>query len=183
MSFEDFWLNVYLFRVVNSLDHPLPNTFFYYFSFLGSGFVLIPVAIFLWFRRRHKFKAFIMAIAVETLIVSLLKVTLNQPRPATLLEDVKLMFPLYYRSFPSGDTAMAFVLAGILSHGEGFRIRLVLYLYALLIGVGRVYLGVHFPIDVLAGAVIGVLSAYLSIRFLTPTSRKGVSTSKRLTEL
>ncbi len=164
MSLENFWLNIYLFRVVNSLDHPFLNSFFYYFSFLGSGFVLIPIAVFLWFKSKRKLKALAVAILIESAIVILLKVTLNQPRPASLLEDVKLLVPLYHRSFPSGDTAMAFVIAGVLSYGEKVWLALFLYSYALLIGIGRIYLGVHFPLDVLVGAVIGMGSAIFAVK-------------------
>ncbi len=166
MSFENFELNVKLFRVVNSVDDPILNAFFYYFSFLGSGFVLIPVAAYLWLRNREKLKSLLLALLIETALVSVLKVALNQPRPALLLEDVKLLVPLYHRSFPSGDTAMAFMLAGVLSYGEGFLFKLLAYGYAVIIGIGRMYLGVHFPLDVLVGALIGLGAAHLSNRYL-----------------
>jgi membrane-associated phospholipid phosphatase len=171
MSLEDFWLNIYLFRVVNSIDHPLLNLFFYYFSFLGSGFFLIPVTALLWFWRRHKLKALAVGVVLETALVSLLKIYLNQPRPATLLEEVKLLVPLYYRSFPSGDTAMAFLIAGVLSYGERAWIKLALFTYATLIAIGRIYLGVHFPLDVVVGALIGLLCAYVSLKLLSTTRR------------
>ncbi len=163
MIIEDFSLNTELFRIVNSARSPLLDTFFYYFSFLGSGWVILPLLLFLYFRARDRIKPLLSALALETAIVLLLKTFLNQPRPASLLEDVNLMFPLYWRSFPSGDTAMAFTIASVLSHRSPLWLRILLYAYAALIGYGRIYAGVHFPLDVLAGALIGIGSGKLTL--------------------
>jgi undecaprenyl-diphosphatase len=59
-------------------------------------------------------------------------------------------------SFPSGHTALAFTIAVMLSD---WRPDLKNYLYSLavLIGFSRIYLGAHFLVDVLAGALLGYL--------------------------
>jgi len=169
MIVEDFSLNIQLFRLINSARNSFLDTFFYYFTFLGSGWVVPPLLVFLYLKARERVKPLLFALALETVLVVTLKLFFNQPRPASLLEDVNLMFPLYWRSFPSGDTAMAFTIASILSYKSPPWLKALLYGYALLIGYGRIYTGVHFPLDVLVGALIGVgsgkLTLYLYNRF------------------
>ncbi|AAC07576.1 lipid A 1-phosphatase LpxE [Aquifex aeolicus] len=165
MVIEDFALNLELFRLINNARHPLLDVFFTHFAYLGSGYVLFPLLIFLFIFRKEKVKPLILAIILETVLVISLKTFFNQPRPAILLEDVNLLFPLHWRSFPSGDTAMAFTIATVLSHGEKLHIKAILFLYAFLIGYERIYAGVHFPLDVFVGALIGIICGIISLKY------------------
>jgi undecaprenyl-diphosphatase len=65
-------------------------------------------------------------------------------------------------SFPSGHTSAAFVFAMLLSQ---FYPALMVpgFILALLIGAARVLLGVHYPTDIAAGALLGVVSALLAL--------------------
>jgi membrane-associated phospholipid phosphatase len=66
-------------------------------------------------------------------------------------------------SFPSGHTSAAFTTATSLSlYFPKWYVILPSYLWAASVGYGRLYLGVHYPTDVLAGAVVGAGSAWLS---------------------
>ncbi len=65
-------------------------------------------------------------------------------------------------SFPSGHTAGAFIMAGVL--GNFLPMLLIpLFLWAIVVGLSRIYLGVHYPSDVIAGAVLGISSAQFGI--------------------
>lgn len=64
-------------------------------------------------------------------------------------------------SFPSGHTAVAFAVACALA-GQGHILAPLCFVLALGIGISRVYLGAHYPLDVLAGAVLGVGSGFLA---------------------
>lgn len=94
-----------------------------------------------------------------------LKAAVNRPRPAVTdptliaLEDVRI------HAFPSGHTSSAFALATSISldHPRWYVITPA-YLYASLVGYSRCYLGVHYPSDVIAGALLGTGSAWLSDR-------------------
>jgi len=82
----------------------------------------------------------------------------NRPRPCLALTGARVFRALNNNnSFPSGHTCaaitMAFVLAQTFPHAA-----LLLFILAVMVGISRIYLGVHYPTDVLAGAAIGYFS-------------------------
>lgn len=74
-------------------------------------------------------------------------------------------------SFPSGHAAVAFAGAFVLSRVAP-RGRVVWWPIAVVISYSRIYLGVHYPLDVVFGAAAGVVCAFLVMR-LTHAARKG----------
>ena len=166
MSIEELPGNVELFYLINGSRHPLLDLFFSFFYLLGKGYVLVPVAILGLFLDRRRLKVLLLAVVLETAVVLSLKLTFNEPRPASILENVYLIERVYHYSFPSGDTALAFVIACFLSSVLPRYLRPLPWIYALLIAYGRVYVGAHFPLDVLVGAVLGLVSWKLSCRAL-----------------
>lgn len=101
-----------------------------------------------------------MAGAVLTLwpLVEMLKWFTACQRPFIHLPHLKIIgWRERSLSFPSGHTAQAFLLAVLLDQGMalGGLFHLGLYALALLVGLSRMYIGMHFPRDVAAGALIG----------------------------
>jgi membrane-associated phospholipid phosphatase len=154
---ENFFLNIELFRLINGNHTPFWDRFFLFYRYAGTAWVLLPAIFFAAKMRPRRLSVLILAVAVQTLIVYTLKAVFAQPRPAALLENVHLLQPLYKYSFPSGDTAIAFAVAwSFVTRQKRLWVRLLLPFCALLVAYERIYLGVHFPLDVLAGAVIGM---------------------------
>ena len=94
-----------------------------------------------------------------------LKVAVNRPRPAVTDPTLTALEGARIHSFPSGHTSSAFALATSVSidHPQWYVVGPA-YLYATLVGYSRCYLGVHYPSDVIAGALLGSGSAWLSDR-------------------
>ncbi len=112
--------------------------------------------------RRDGALALILALLVGSLLVQGLKAGFDALRPAGVLalDTFRVIGPaLRGHAFPSGHSATAFMVAGVmLGFGvRGWRCGLVLALAAL-VALSRVVVGAHWPIDVLAGAAVGWFS-------------------------
>ncbi|MBU0479043.1 phosphatase PAP2 family protein [bacterium] len=86
-----------------------------------------------------------------------LKFLFARPRPCNVLLDVRtLVSTSTTYSFPSSHATNIFALATILSN-KYRSFRFYFFSVALVVGTSRIYVGVHYPFDVLAGAVVGIL--------------------------
>jgi undecaprenyl-diphosphatase len=105
-----------------------------------------------------------LALQVATVAVRALRGAVPRPRPYIAGTAVQLVQRRPGPSFPSRHVASAFALALPAARAHPWLGRAMLLL-ALLLGLSRVYSGLHYPSDVLAGAAIGVASARLVERF------------------
>jgi len=123
--------------------------------------------------------ALLIAALFATAWVHVLKPLLVHPRPLSVLgaDAVNVIgVELFYRSFPSGHTATAFTLAGvILLRGVHPALAGIALLLATLAGVSRAVVGAHWPLDILAGAFGGWLAAVIGValgrKWTVPTGR------------
>jgi len=112
------------------------------------------------------------ALFVSNILVYILKIIIAEPRPFLTLPNVELLVSeneIY--SFPSGHTASSFAVAMIIGlkyklnlKGKSFRLIYPLLAFAGVIGFSRIYIGVHYPLDVIFGAIIGLFSALLVLK-------------------
>lgn len=70
-------------------------------------------------------------------------------------------------SFPSGHAVVFFALATVVFLQMSSRWGIVMYFFAALIGVSRIFIGLHYPVDIIGGAVIGMLIPII-VRLLLP---------------
>ena len=103
------------------------------------------------------------AIGVNTAITVALKYSINRDRPFVTYPDIIKKSAAGSPSFPSGHTSLAFATATSLSlEYPKWYIIVPSYAWAGTVGYSRMHLGVHYPSDVLAGAVIGAGSSWLT---------------------
>ena len=128
-------------------------------SHSGDGYlqIILPVSVFIVSPEQAKPFAWLvlLAFAIERPLYFLLKNTLKRRRPPDVFPDFTSIIRASDQfSFPSGHTMASFLLAGLLVSFYG-TVAWPIYIWACLVGVSRVFLGVHFPTDILAGATIG----------------------------
>jgi undecaprenyl-diphosphatase len=131
-----------------------------------SGLVWIAIGVVLAGLRRQPAPALLVAagVIVADVVALALKAAVDRPRPylANPEPEPLMRTPLDF-AFPSGHAATAFAGATILS---ALAPRLAPWLFALaaLIAASRVYVGVHYPLDVLGGAVLGTAIGLAAVR-------------------
>ncbi len=103
------------------------------------------------------------ALFVNTASTYALKKIVNRPRPATSYSFIDTKEIDKYLSFPSGHTSNAFVTASSLSFCyPKWYVIAPSFLWAGGVAYSRMHLGAHYPSDVLAGAIVGVASAWIT---------------------
>lgn len=107
------------------------------------------------------------SIGVNTALTYAFKYTVDRQRPYSKYPELNVA-PEYYESsasFPSGHSSVAFATATALTlKYPKWYVIAPAYLWAGSVGYSRMNLGVHYPTDVLAGAVLGVGSAFLTFK-------------------
>ncbi|MGL5615220.1 MAG: phosphatase PAP2 family protein [Sarcina sp.] len=156
-----------LYFMQNHIQNPYLNPIMVFITNLGDmGFIWILISVILLFIKKFRIVGILMlcSLALNTILgEGLLKNLIQRPRPFNTLPGLHLLItaPQSF-SFPSGHTSSAFACAIIL----GYYIRKSLIpslILAFLIGFSRVYLTVHYPSDVLAGMLLGIFSAFITI--------------------
>jgi membrane-associated phospholipid phosphatase len=103
------------------------------------------------------------ALCVNAFTTTALKLAFNRDRPFVTYPYLDKQAEAGSYSFPSGHTSSAFTLATSLSMAyPKWYVIVPSYVYACAAGYSRMHLGVHYPSDVLAGAIVGAGSAILA---------------------
>lgn len=156
-----------------SARSPLMTALFSNVTHLGDAVIIIivtaAVATALFFRQRRQYiLGLMLSVGGSAVTTWVVKNLVARPRPGGLI-------PLYIEdsySFPSGHATATMALYGFLIYvcwktipGKVPKIGIALLNLAIILGVGfsRLYLGVHFPVDVLAGYLVGGLWVILAI--------------------
>lgn len=139
-------------------------------SHSGDGYLYVAIALLVYFTAPLGYPDFIkvglLAFLIELPCFMLLKSCIRRDRPFVQLSDCTISIkPSDKFSMPSGHTAAAFVMAGLISYFY-VEFAFIAYCWALLIGNSRVALGVHYPSDVLAGALLGSSSVFLALTII-----------------
>ncbi|MPM24454.1 putative undecaprenyl-diphosphatase YbjG [bioreactor metagenome] len=112
---------------------------------------------------RNKAITLFLMVVIAAIFSNILKYSIDRTRPFKEYDFIEKLSSGGSPSFPSGHTTDAFVLATglFLLFFRRSPYAFIAYLWAIMVGYSRMYLGVHYPSDVLAGVVLGLFSAYL----------------------
>ena len=128
------------------------------FGNFGAIWIVLAAILLLIPRTRRYGAAIALAIVLTTVVGEfVLKPFVARPRPFLQYSDLTALIPPPSSfSFPSGHTGSSFAAATAL-FAMNRRAGLAAYVLAILIGFSRLYLCVHFPTDVAAGALLGIV--------------------------
>lgn len=184
-----------LFRIINGLSGRSEFADNVARLFVNEYYVTTTLALLLlmlWFtpddparRLKHQRAVFHTALSVFLANLALKGINLLyfRPRPFTTLDTVTLCFyEPWDSSLPSNPATFAFTFATAvyLTHR---RVGLVMYGLATLFVLSRVYCGVHYPLDIVAGALLGVVTAWAVVRsgnVLNPIWDRLIGVGRRL---
>jgi len=126
---------------------------------LGLLWIVLALVLCGLYRRWGVFALTVMAVVLADWTAAALKALVDRPRPPLRYPEPKTLVPLPHdASFPSGHAATSFAAATMLSFAFP-KLAPALYVLAAAVAFSRVYVGVHYPLDVLGGAALGVLVA------------------------
>ncbi|MBQ1351251.1 MAG: phosphatase PAP2 family protein [Oscillospiraceae bacterium] len=152
-----------LFWFQDVLRTPFLNSAVLFFTSLGdAGFLWIGCSICMLFFKRWRNVGAVSLISLLLCFLSgelLLKHLIARPRP---IVELKALIPLIPTqdgfSFPSGHTGSSFAASFVYLWGAPARWAKIFFpILAGLMGLSRIYIGVHYPSDVLAGAILGII--------------------------
>lgn len=155
------------------------NPFFLFLNFFDTPyffFLLIPI---IWVGVSYRWGIHLFYyLTINSWINGMVKVIFSWPRPSTDLPESALMH-LHSFGFPSGAAQTSMLLGGLLIYYWRTKAAWIIAIpYILLISFSRIYLGVHYPVDILGGWVLGL--AVLTLLIQTKTAgeqflkRKGI---------
>ena len=135
-------------------------------NFIWPG--IVSIVIFLWLKRIRGLAlvlATALAVSISDFLGATLKELIARDRPCHVLSHIKDIANCSNSfSFPSNHAVNSFTFATIVTLAYK-NLTFLLYVSALLIGYSRIYLGVHYPTDVLSGALLGILIGFLGYKY------------------
>lgn len=163
--------NIDLFYLINiGMQNPIFDAVMPVFTNVGSFLSILVLCVLViivcrYFKKQEYLeiaKLCLYSLILSAVIAGCLKLAFQSPRPFTVLANVRqLAVPTEPNSFPSGHTSSTFAVVSVLvwKLRQNRILVVLLALFAFLIGFSRIYTGLHYPLDVLTGAAVGIVSA------------------------
>ncbi|ASI14300.1 membrane-associated phospholipid phosphatase [Candidatus Mancarchaeum acidiphilum] len=158
-------INVWAFEFMKDISSPPLNTFM---ALLAKSFlIVIPLLVlYLYFSKKDmNVYTFIVAGIVFYLVSDAIKLIVREPRPCNVseLNWINVVSCQSTFSFPSNHASVLTGLSFFLSKYKYIRVLYIIWLFLVLFG--RVYLGLHYFTDILAGMALSIVLYYIVIHF------------------
>ncbi|MFP3162929.1 MAG: phosphatase PAP2 family protein [Acidianus hospitalis] len=171
---EDNPINVYLFELINYHQLSYLNAFMVDLSKYGRCYVWIPLnALLLIFKKTRRTGITLAASFILAIILGeASKYIMAEPRPFYFIHSNLLIPKPHDYSYPSGHALIVGDGAAVLALSSPKWLWIPLLIEALLVSYSRVYVGVHWPADILGGWLLALWIAYFTVE----EERKGLLT-------
>lgn len=152
-----------IFTPVNNLGLLFNETFWQILTYVGEANAALALCLFIAFKRNDVAVIVFLGSLLATILSKSLKKGFAMKRPPSELEPSEFIHfgeLVYNYSYPSGHTMTVFLLAAVFAltiNKNWFTVGALFV--ALLVGISRVVVGAHWPLDVLTGAAIGIVIA------------------------
>ncbi|HEX3013819.1 MAG TPA: phosphatase PAP2 family protein [Methanobacterium sp.] len=169
-------IDILIFYLINTnMQNPVFDVIMPLISSIGyfSIWILVCILLFVFGGKKGRNVAVVCIIALVFgyFLTEILKYIIVRPRPYAVLEGVRVLAYIGGSSWPSGHTVASFIGAIIIGRSYSFNFKgknckliYPLLIFAFLVGFSRIYNGVHYPFDVISGALIGIFCALLILR-------------------
>ena len=180
-------LDYHLFLAVNSVTKSGSLNNLYIFLAVGLAYVM-PAILLVWlFVVKQKYvpvKAVILAVLAALLARWVMKPIITlfafRNRPYIAHEVHKIISKSNNQaSFPSGHALAMFAIASVV-YCYNKKMGILMYILAALTALNRVVVGVHYPSDVIAGAILGILAGLLTVKLLDHRIERFLPFTKKL---
>lgn len=155
-----YFININLQNSILNVIMPLITNFGLYLFWIV---ICILIAVFGGQKGRNVALLLIIGLILGHLASEVLKYIVMRPRPFTVLQGVHQLGSLQSYSFPSGHATEVFVACILL--GKKYGYMALFLLIAFLVSFSRVYMGMHYPSDVIGGALIGLAVAMVVLHY------------------
>ncbi|MFA7244285.1 MAG: phosphatase PAP2 family protein [Patescibacteria group bacterium] len=164
----DFTLYLYFHRA--NLNYPALGLLFYFFAAYGVIISVLSTIYLIWQRRINALIGAALATGVALITDIIISIFWSRPRP--FISHPELVFPenvnisIHTSSFSSSHTYIAFAIAtAIFLYGHK-KLGVFLFAVAILVAISRIGVGLHYPSDVIGGALLGIASGIFSFLFV-----------------
>jgi undecaprenyl-diphosphatase len=159
--------DIFIFNIINiNMHNQIFNVIMPLITLGGTQIFWIVICVFLYVFGGNKGKIVailcLIGLLVGYFITEGLKHIIERPRPFDLIH-ANVLTNINGFSFPSGHSVSAFIGSTII--GIKYGIFFPLTIFASVVGFSRIYLGVHYPSDVIAGALIGIIISLVILKF------------------
>lgn len=180
-------MNYYIFNIINGLAGKyvlLDQIMIFSAKYLVSIIPIIIIALLLTHTAENKKAAIFIAFSVglSLLLGYITKSFYYHPRPFAMGLGLNLVPDDLTSSFPSSHTTSMFALSFAILFIKRYKLAVMSFVLASLVGFSRIFIGVHFPFDILGGIIYGaigvVMLALLEKTSLNRSSRQNYQVSK-----
>ena len=160
-------VNIDLFFLIFNLSHKsalldqfmiFSTTYLIYLSLLSIFVIAFKGKV----KERKALILILFSLPLAIVLIKIIHIFINEPRPFVTFNFIPLTDNKPDLSFPSRHATIMAVIAFVLTFLKSKWAPLFLILM-LLVGISRVYVGVHYPLDVLGGFIVGIFSVFATL--------------------